>query len=82
MKIDARIVEDVNFLDCSGRLMLGGGTLALRTTVDDILKKGGKKIVLNLADVSHIDISGVGELVSAYNTVAEQRGQLKLICLT
>jgi anti-sigma B factor antagonist len=82
MKIDSRIVGDIHFLDCSGKITLGEGTMTIRTTVADILKGGGRKIVLNLADVNHIDSSGVGELVSTYTTVAMQGGQLKLLSLT
>ena len=82
MKIDSRIVGDIHFLDCSGKITLGEGTMSVRTTVGDILKGGGKKIVLNLAEVNYIDSSGVGELVSTYNTVAKYGGQLKLLSLT
>lgn len=82
MKIDSRIVGDIHFLDCSGKITLGQGTMAVRTTVGDILKGGGKKIVLNLAEVIYIDSSGVGELVSTYTAVANHGGQLKLLCLT
>jgi anti-sigma B factor antagonist len=82
MKINSRIVGDIHFLDCSGKITLGEGTMTVRTTVKDILKAGGKKIVLNLADVIYIDSSGVGELVSSYTTVAEQGGELKLLSLT
>ena len=82
MKIDSRIVGDIHFLDCSGKITLGEGTMAVRTTVGDILKGGGKKIVLNLGNVIYIDSSGVGELVHTYTTVAEQGGQLKLLSLT
>ena len=79
MKIDSRIVADIHFLDCSGKITLGEGTMTVRTIVADILKAGGKKIVLNLADVNYIDSSGVGELVSTYTTVANHGGQLKLL---
>jgi anti-sigma B factor antagonist len=82
MKIDSRIVADIHFLDCSGKITLGEGTMTVRTTVGNILKGGGKKIVLNLADVNYIDSSGVGELVSTYTNVANHGGQLKLLCLT
>ena len=82
MKIDSRIVRDIHFLDCSGRITLGEGTMAVRTAVGNILKGGGRKIVLNLANVNYIDSSGVGELVSTYTTVAQQGGQLKLLSLT
>ena len=82
MKIDLRIIGDIHFLDCSGKITLGEGTMTVRTTVGGILKGGGKKIVLNLGNVIYIDSSGVGELVSTYATVAEHGGQLKLLSLT
>ena len=82
MKIDSRTVGDVHILDCFGKITLGEGTMAVRNTVLDILKTGGKKIVLNLADVNYIDSPGVGELVSSYTTVFNQGGQLKLLSLT
>jgi anti-sigma B factor antagonist len=82
VKINSRIVGDIHFLDCSGKITLGEETMAVRTTVGDILKGGGKKIALNLADVIDIDCSGVGELVNMYTTVAEHGGQLKLLNLT
>jgi anti-sigma B factor antagonist len=82
MKIDTRKVGDVNILDCSGKITLGEGTMAIRNTVREVLKNGGKKIVLNLADVNYIDSSGIGELVSTYTTVTNHGGQLKLLNLT
>jgi anti-anti-sigma factor len=74
MKIDSRIVGDIHFLDCSGKITFGDGTMAIRKTVSDILKCGGKKIVLNLAGVQYMDCSGVGALASTYTTIAEQGG--------
>jgi len=82
MKIETRTVGDVTVLDCSGKITLGEGTMAIRNTVKDVLKSGGKKIVLNLSDVNYIDSSGIGELVSSYTTVTNQGGHLKLVNLT
>jgi anti-sigma B factor antagonist len=82
MKIENRVVGDVQVLDCSGKITLGEGTMAVRNTVRELLKNGNKKIVLNLADVNYIDSSGIGELVSSYTTVTNQGGQLKLLNLT
>ncbi len=82
MKIETRTVGDVKVLDCSGKITLGEGTMAIRNTVREVLKNGGKKIVLNLADVNYIDSSGIGELVSTYTTVTNQGGHLKLLNLT
>jgi anti-sigma B factor antagonist len=82
MKIETRTVGDVHILDCSGKITLGEVTMAVRNSVRDVLKNGGKKIVLNLADVNYIDSSGIGELVSSYTTVTNQGGKLKLLSLT
>jgi anti-sigma B factor antagonist len=82
MKIDTRTVGEVQILDCSGKITLGEGTMAIRNTVREVLKNGGKKIVLNLSDVNYIDSSGIGELVSTYTTVTNNGGQLKLLNLT
>lgn len=82
MKIDDRIVGDVHIMDCSGKITLGEGTQAIRNKVREVLKNGGKKILLNLGDVSYIDSSGIGELVSSFTTVTNQGGQLKLLNLT
>jgi anti-sigma B factor antagonist len=82
MKIEKRTVGDITILDCSGKITLGEGTMAVRNAVRDILKEDGKKIILNLADVNYIDSSGIGELVSTYTTVTNSGGQLKLLSLT
>ncbi len=82
MKIDSRTVGDVHILDCAGKITLGEGTMAIRNAVREVLKNGGKKIVLNLSEVNYIDSSGIGELVSTYTTVTNQSGQLKLLNLT
>ena len=82
MKIVKRTVGDIIILDCSGKITLGEGTMAVRNAVRDILKENGKKIILNLADVNYIDSSGIGELVSTYTTVTNTGGQFKLLSLT
>jgi anti-sigma B factor antagonist len=47
-----------------------------------LVSKEKTKILLNLADVTYIDSSGIGELVSAFTTVRNQNGELKLLKLT
>ena len=82
MEIVKRTVEDIQILDCKGKITLGEGTMAVRNTVRDIITENGKKIILNLGDVNYIDSSGIGELVSTYTTVTNAGGQLKLLNLT
>ena len=82
MKASTRQVEGVTIVDLSGRITLGEGSVVLRDNIRDLLSKGDKKILLNLGNVSYIDSSGIGELVSAYTTVRNQGGELKLLNLT
>ena len=82
MKATIRQVDSVVVVDISGRITLGEGCTQLRELIRDQLAKGNKRILLNLADVSYIDSSGIGELVSAYTAVSNQGGQLKLLNLT
>ena len=82
MKASTRQVDGVTIVDLSGRITLGEGSVILRDTVKDLLGKGQKKILLNLGDVSYIDSSGIGELVSAFTSVRNQGGELKLLNLT
>jgi len=82
LKLSNRQVDGVTIVDCSGRITLGEGSVVLRDAVKELLSKGDKKLLLNLGDVNYIDSSGIGELVSAYTTVKNQGGELKLLNLT
>ncbi|HEY6274399.1 MAG TPA: STAS domain-containing protein [Terriglobales bacterium] len=82
MKANNRQVSGVTVVDMSGRITLGEGSVVLREAVKDLLAKGQKKILLNLGDVTYIDSSGIGELVSAFTSVRNQGGELKLLKLT
>jgi anti-sigma B factor antagonist len=82
MKTSTRQVDGVTIVDLSGRITLGEGSVVLRDLVRELLAKGNKKILLNLGDVTYIDSSGIGELVSAFTTVRNGGGELKLLNLT
>jgi len=82
MKASTRQVDGITIIDLSGRITLGEGSVVLRDTIRDSVGQGIKKILLNLGDVTYIDSSGIGELVSAYTTVRNQGGELKLLNLT
>ena len=82
MKASNRQVDGITIVDLSGRITLGEGSVVLRDTIRDLVSKGNTKILLNLGDVTYIDSSGIGELVSAFTTVRNQSGELKLLNLT
>jgi anti-sigma B factor antagonist len=75
-------VGDVTVIDAAGRITLGEGASAFRDRIRELASSGGKKILLNLGEVSYIDSSGIGELVSGFTTVTGGGGQLKLVGLS
>ncbi len=79
MKASSRQVEGVTIVDLSGRITLDEGSVVLRDTVKDLYAQGHKRILLNLGDVTYIDSSGVGELVSAFTSIRNAGGELKLL---
>ena len=82
LKVKTRQVDGITILDLSGRITLGEGSVTLRDAVKDASSKGAKNILLNMSDVDYIDSSGIGELVSAFTSIKNQGGELKLLRLT
>ena len=82
MKLVTRLIDCVEVVQINGRIELGEGSSAVREVVRDLLARGRKKILLNLADVEYIDSAGLGSLVSAFTSVRNDGGELKLIYLT
>ena len=78
-KIIQRQVGDVTVLDCVGRIVLGEGANILRETVHCCVTEGNQKLLLNLASVTYMDGTGIGELVSAYTFIKNIGGDLKLL---
>lgn len=82
VKLTTRQVGDVTVIDAAGRITLGEGASAFRDIIRDLAAKGDKKLLLNLSEVSYIDSSGIGELVSGFTTVTNHGGTLKLVGLS
>jgi len=72
----------VTVIDVSGRITLGEGSSVIRDKMHALTDHGDKKVLLNLGDVTYIDSSGIGELVSGYTTMTNAGGTLKLLNLT
>jgi len=77
----ARQVGNVAVVDLQGKVTLGENTGILRDELRSLLAQGKKNIVLNMKGVSYVDSAGLGELVGAYTTAANQGGAVKLLHL-
>ena len=78
MKVNVRQRDGVTILDLKGKITIGVGDVALRNAVQDAINSGATKVVINLKDVTTIDSSGVGELVSAFTTATNRGAKLSL----
>ena len=81
LKINIREAADATILDMSGRITLGEPLAEVRDSIREALAGDHKNILLNLAEVSHIDSSGLGQLIGSYATVTDRGGQMKLLNL-
>ena len=82
LSIKTRKVDEVTIMDLSGRLTIGEPVLLLRDGIRGFVDDGATRFILNLGDVSYIDSSGLGELVSIYTTLRNRKGDVKLLKLT
>lgn len=77
-KVTTRELGDAVAVDVVGKIALGEGGGQLREKIRELMDKGKKHIVLNLAGVDFIDSSGLGELVRTHASVRSHGGQLKV----
>ena len=69
IQISMRQVGDIVVLDMTGRLVLEEGVLPFRQQIEDLVKQGRLKFLLNLQNVTYIDSAGVGMMVAKYLSV-------------
>jgi anti-sigma B factor antagonist len=82
MQITERTAGDVTILDLRGRLTWMEGDVLFKDRVADLMAKGRRRILLNLADVTYIDSAGVGAMVAKFVSLTREGGTMKLAHLT
>jgi anti-sigma B factor antagonist len=81
VKLGIRETNGVTVVDVSGRVTMGEGAGTLRESISQLAASGHRRILLNLAELTSIDSSGIGVLVSGFATLNRLEGHLKLINL-
>ena len=71
--IEVRSQEQVKIIKLRGRLSLGEPCDRLRATIEDLLKAGDNRLVLDLGELATMDSSGIG-LLARFLTSAKQQG--------
>jgi anti-sigma B factor antagonist len=81
LKISIRESGDVTILDLHGRSTMNGGeSELLSTNLQELVANGVRKLLLNLANLTQVDSSGVGIIIATYVSIKRQGGDLKLLC--
>ena len=78
LQITERVVSGVTVLAMDGRIVLGDETNELREKVKLLLAEGRKKILLNLDNITLIDSTGLGTLVSIHHSAAARGASVRL----
>lgn len=82
LEINERDTNGVTVLSLTGRVVLGDESSKLRAKLKELLGKGAKKLVLDLAEVKYIDSAGLGTLVAGYTSAQNEGASMKLANLT
>ena len=77
-QITVREAQGVTVLDLKGGVVLAPDGKALHERIKQLVGQNKTKILLNVAEVTHIDSTGLGEIVSGFSLVKKSGGQLKL----
>ena len=81
LTIDAREIGGVRVLSLTGRIVAGPECDTVRSFIKEFLANQWKHILLDFANVTRIDSTGIGMMVEAVILTTKEGGQLKLVNL-
>jgi anti-sigma B factor antagonist len=77
LSVTTRTVSDVVILDLKGRLWILD--LPLREVIKNLLDSGHRHFVLNLTDLSYMDSSGLGQMLSIWTSIKNKGGHMTVV---
>lgn len=78
LDIKTRQSGDIAIVDMIGRATIGPSTEHLNNVLRELLEKGARKVLVNLAKTQQIDSSGISIVVRAFVTLGREGGSLKI----
>jgi anti-sigma B factor antagonist len=78
MKFKTREHNEVTVIALSSSMMGGPDAATLSVLLHELIEKGKKKVVVDLAQVKFMNSSGLGILIGGLTTVRNAGGDLKL----
>lgn len=69
---------DTTVIELSGKLLLGPGCNQLEKLVNAELAEGRQRLIFDLAGITHIDSTGIGRFIDAFNRLHASGGQMTM----
>ena len=80
LQIAERQVEpDITVVELSGKLALGRESQRLETLVEDLVRKGTQRVIVDMTGVDYIDSAGIGMVALAAGKLRESGGKLAVV---
>ncbi len=79
MKLKERRRDGVVILEAKGRVLGGADAELMEKTVKDLIATGARRVLLDLSEVSLMNSSGLGSVISCHSILKEAGGDLKLL---
>ena len=68
----------IALITLAGRLMLGLESAQLESLETSLYDSGARKLIIDLAGVTHIDSTGIGRCIACLNKAMQVKGQLHM----
>src|SRR5258708_37628847 len=76
---EKRIEPDITVVELVGKLALGRESQRIETIVDELLKDGSVRVILDMTGVDYIDSAGVGLVALSSGRLKEGGGKLVVV---
>ena len=82
LQIDERKIEpDIMVIQLSGNLALGRESQRIEAMVEEYSKSGGRRLILDMSGVEHIDSAGIGIIGLAAGAMKQAGGTLAVVAV-
>ena len=79
MEISEReIAPQTAVITLTGKVMLGDESAQIETLVSQLLARGTRVVIFDIAGVTAMDSTGIGRFISSYNKIAAARGEMRI----
>ena len=76
--LERQVAPDITVVELRGRLALGRESQRLEILVEELVKRGSRRVVLEMSGVEYIDSAGIGIVALAAGRLREAGGRLSV----